>query len=73
MISLPEDDKKWLDDEAARAGVPMTELVRRAVRLLRADSARRRAPFEQLLRDTHGTWRHGDALDYQRRMRDEWS
>ena len=35
VISLPEDDKRWLDEQAATAGVPMTALIREAVKLLR--------------------------------------
>jgi len=72
VISLDEQDKEWLDQRAAQEGVPMTELVRRAVRLLRVHAERDDPPLTELLRRTSRTWRHGDGLAYQRRLRDEW-
>ena len=72
VISLDEQDKDWLDRRAAEEGVPMTALVRRAVQLLRAHADRDDPPLEELLASTRGTWRHGDGLAYQRRLRDEW-
>lgn len=72
VISLDEGDKEWLDQRARQEGVPMTELVRRAVRLLRARLERGELTFEQLLEQTRDTWPAEDGLDYQRRLRDEW-
>ena len=72
VISLPDDDKRWLDRRAAQEGVPMTELIRRAVRLLREHGGAERPPFEELLERTRGTWKHGDGLRYQRKTRREW-
>ena len=71
VIALPKKDKDWLDREAARAGVSMTEMVRRAVALLRAETERQES-FEDLLAATAGTWTQGDGLEYQRRLRAEW-
>ena len=72
MISLNEDDKRWLDAEAARRGVTMTELVRRAVGDLRARANKDQADFGALLDSVACTWEHGDGLEYQRRIRAEW-
>lgn len=72
VISLDEDDKEWLDREAGRLGVPMTELVRRAVGMLRQHAELGSEPLDDLLETTSGSWRHGDGLEYQRRLRDEW-
>ncbi len=72
VISLSEDDKRWLDAEAARQGVTMTELVRRAVGELRESAKEDKADFEALLDSVAGTWEHGDALEYQRKIRAEW-
>jgi hypothetical protein len=71
VISLDEDDKRWLDDEAAREGVAMTEVVRRAVRQLRTE-LEHRSDFEALLAATAGAGTGEDGLDVQRRLRDEW-
>ena len=48
----------------------MTELIRRAVRMLR--SVPEEPTTEELLERTRGVWRSGDGLEYQQRMRDEW-
>ena len=72
VISLPEEDKAWLDAEAARQGVTMTELVRRAVREYRQRAPVGEPTFKELLDELQGTWEHGDAVEYVRRIRDEW-
>lgn len=72
VISLEKDDKDWLDKRASEEGVPMTELIRRAVRLLRAHSQLQRPEWDDLLTRTSGIWKHGDGLEYQERMRGEW-
>jgi len=72
VISLDEDDKRWLDRRAEHEGVPMTELIRRAVRLLRGQTAEEYSSLEELLRATSGSWKHGDGLEHQKRLRDEW-
>ncbi|RME25832.1 MAG: CopG family transcriptional regulator [Deltaproteobacteria bacterium] len=72
VISLDEETKSWLDKKATEEGVPMTELVRRALRLYREASAASEPPDEQLLRATRGLWKRGDGLDYQRKIRGEW-
>jgi hypothetical protein len=72
VISLEDRDKAWLDATAAREGTAATELVRRAVKLLRERELLERQPFTEVLRRTRGIWRHGDGLTYQRHLRDEW-
>lgn len=71
VVSLDKEDKRWLDNEAAREGVPMTEIIRRAVRRLRSDQAAARA-FKQLLKATHGIGSGEDGLVVQKRLRNEW-
>ena len=72
VVSLEDDDKRWLDRRAAREGVSMTELVRQAVRLLRQRLEGRDASFDELLDDTRGIWEAEDGLEYQRRSRNAW-
>ncbi len=71
VISLDEDDKQWLDQRAAQAGISMTELIRRAVRRLREEHERA-AKLETLLGATRGIGSGEDGLVVQRRLRDEW-
>jgi hypothetical protein len=72
VVSLEEKDKRWLDERAAAEGVPMTEMIRRAVRLLREQTRRRQPGLDDLLDQTAGTWKRGDGLKYQEKMRREW-
>jgi hypothetical protein len=69
VIALEPEIKQWLDQKALKEGVPMTELVRRAVRLLQEQE---RSSFDLLLQQSAGTWAHGDGLEYQNKLRSEW-
>lgn len=72
-INLAADDKAWLDREAHRQHLPMTELVRRAVRSYRLREQSRSAPkLAAALARTAGLWRRGDALAWQQCLRGEW-
>ena len=72
VINLEPEQKAWLERQAALRGVPMTELVRQAVRDFRAREDARPS-LEHALQRTAGIWRDGHGLDYQRRIRAEWS
>jgi Arc/MetJ-type ribon-helix-helix transcriptional regulator len=72
VVALDEDDKRWLDRRAQEEGVSMTELIRRAVRLLRGQTPEEYRSLEELLQATSGIWKHGDGLTHQERMRGEW-
>lgn len=73
VISLDPEDKAWLDRAAKAGGTRMTELVRRAIRQYRERSEAHPGQFERLLRETAGTWKHGDGLAYQKRLRRDWN
>ena len=73
IVSLSDEDKAWLDRQARAERVPMTELVRRAVREYRHrhhDGGRGR--LQDLLARTRGCWAQGEGLRYQDAVRDEW-
>ena len=72
VISLDPDDKAWLDRQARRERTPMTRLVRRAIQRLRKESEAHPSRFDLLLRETSGSWKFGDGLAYQRKLRGEW-
>ncbi|MCC6563126.1 MAG: ribbon-helix-helix protein, CopG family [Xanthomonadales bacterium] len=73
LINLDPDDKAWLDREAKRQRLPMTELVRRAVQGYRLrEQSRRKPSLQTALERTAGLWKQGDGLRWQRRLRDEW-
>jgi hypothetical protein len=69
IVSLEERDKAWLDRKARKDGVSQAEIVRNAIRRLRNGDEQ---SFDELLEATRGTWRDGDGLRYQRKLRREW-
>lgn len=48
----------------------MTELVRRAVRLLQEQEKKSVAT---ILEESRGIWTAGDGLEFQNKLRDEWT
>lgn len=73
IISLDPEQKAWLDTQARETGKSMTAIVREALAAYRAQQNRKRKPdLEDLLKQTSGTWKQGDGLAWQRRLRDEW-
>lgn len=73
IVNLEPDDKAWLDQEARRRKLPMTELVRQAVHSYRLrEQSRNRPELADVLQRTAGLWRRGDGLAWQKRLRDEW-
>jgi hypothetical protein len=75
LISLEDEDKRWLDQRAKEEGMTMTQLVRTAVRRYRLQcetSGTAEPSLDQLLRQTAGTWKEGDGLRYQQEVRNEW-
>jgi hypothetical protein len=72
VISLDEESKRWLDQQAREENVSAAELIRTAVRQYRDEKKREALPLNDLLKQTSGMWKAGDALAYQRRLRKEW-
>lgn len=73
LISLDEEDKRWLDEQARLRQVPMTELVREAVKEFRRREERApRSSLQAVLERTAGIGHGEDGLALQERLRREW-
>jgi hypothetical protein len=72
VISLDEESKRWLEQQAKEGNVSTAELIRTAVRKYRDEKRRESLPLKDLLKQTSGIWKAGDGLTYQRRLRKEW-
>ena len=73
IVSFDPSEKAWLDHEAKTKRVPMTEIVRRAVDHYRQTIENQKKPkLAELLKKTAGTWKQGDGLNYQKKLREEW-
>ena len=71
VIEIDPDDKAWLEREARRLNIPVGELLQHAIRKLRVGSESE--SLSGLLERTRGIWKGGDGLQYQRKIRDEWT
>ena len=73
IISLDENDKHWLDHYSEQNKMAMTEVVRVAIKNYRQTvETHPYSELEKLLNKTSGTWRHGDGLKFQIKLRAEW-
>lgn len=73
LINLDPEDKAWLDRESRARNVPMTELVRQAVRAYRVrEESLNRPKLQAALAQTAGILSGNNGLAFQSRLRDEW-
>lgn len=73
LISLEDEEKRWLDRRAKEEGVTMTEIVRKAVKRYRQECEAQGPSYRQLLEQTAGLLSGGeDGLAVQERLRSEW-
>jgi hypothetical protein len=69
LVSLDEQDRVWLERKARQTGASMAEVVRQSIQRMKKSEQK---SFNELLQATKGTWRGGDGLRYQRKIRREW-
>jgi hypothetical protein len=70
IITLPDEDRAWLEEYSKVHGISMAEGIRTALRLLREN--KEKDTYRTLVERTQGIWGQGDWLDYQRRLRADW-
>lgn len=73
LISLPQEDKAWLERRAKEEGVSMAEMVRRAIERFRDEPLAEPLTTRDLLARTAGIRTGEDGLALQKRLRGEWS
>lgn len=72
VVSLDSEDKEWLERKAQEEHVSIAQLIRQAVRRYREECRTDTPSIDQLLQETAGSWKAGDGLIYQHRIREEW-
>ena len=72
IISLPEDEKKWLESYGKQHRISSAEVVRRAIREFRRKEPDR--SLKAVLEETAGAWTsvRGDSRGHVDRLRREW-
>ena len=73
ILSMPPEEKKWLEDFSGRHHLSAAEVIRRALKLYRRQSALP-GRHDDVLNSTHGAWTSvaGGSQAYVDRMRGEW-
>jgi hypothetical protein len=70
-VTIPEQDKLWLETYSRVRSISVAEAVRRGIDRLRKEESPE--TYRSLLENTRGLWKQGDGLEYQKRLREEWS
>lgn len=70
IITLPEEDKIWLEGYSMAYQISFAEAVRRGIKRLRESATA--DTYTMLVENTQGVWKKGDGLKYQRSIRSEW-
>jgi hypothetical protein len=69
MISLPEEERAWVERRAKEEGVSVDEIFRRAIERLRNQSEYQALPTRELVARTAGIRAGEDGLTLQKRLR----
>jgi hypothetical protein len=70
IITLSEEDKRWLESYSNAHQVSLAEAIRQGIRRLK--DAELKETYRVLVKSTKGLWKKGDGLKYQRKIRSEW-
>ena len=70
IITLPEEDKKWLQSYSRAHDISLAEAVRQGVQKLKI--AEQQELYRSLVDSTKGIWKKGNGLEYQENIRSEW-
>lgn len=73
LINIEKSEKQWLMKRAEKENISSAELIRRAIALYRSQNQYSQGKsLNKLLQKTKGTWQHGDGLEHQSKLRNEW-
>ena len=71
IITIPEEDKRWLESYSSLHRVSVAEAIRQGIRRLK--EAELHENYQTLVQNTRGLWEKGDGLTFQNKMRAEWN
>jgi len=70
IITIPDEDKLWLDGYAKVHKISVAEAIRQGVNQLK--QGQRQKTYQKLVKITCGIWKKGEGLAYQKKARIEW-
>jgi hypothetical protein len=71
IITLSEEDKRWLESYSSLHRVSVAEAIRQGIRKLK--EAELFENYQTIVQNSKGLWKKGDGLDYQKAIRAEWN
>lgn len=71
IITISDKDKLWLEAYSKSHGISMAETIRRGISELREKESE--DLYKTMVQETQGIWEEGDGLEYQVKIRSEWS
>jgi hypothetical protein len=71
IITLPDEDKVWLEGYSRTRNISMAEAIRQGIRKLK--ESMQPDNYRNVLNQTKGKWKAGDGLEYQKKIRSEWN
>jgi hypothetical protein len=70
IITIPDEDKLWLDRYAKVHKISVAEAVRQGINLLKKREWQK--DYRRLVESTRGLWKKGNGLEYQQEVCREW-
>jgi len=70
IITLSDEDKKWLRTFSRSQRISLAEGVRRGIAYLKASEGLK--SYRSILEETKGIWKKGEGLSYQQKIRSAW-
>lgn len=71
IITISDKDKSWLEAYSKNHGISMAETIRRGISELREKESENL--YKTMVQETQGIWEACDGLEYQEKIRSEWS
>ena len=71
IITLSEEDKRWLESYSNLHHVSVAEAIRQGIRKLKEMELNEN--YRALVNNSKGLWKKGDGLTYQKKIRAEWN
>jgi hypothetical protein len=71
IITLSEEDKRWLEHYSSLHRVSMAEAIRKGIHKLKEDELIEN--YQTIVQNSKGLWDKGDGLEYQKAIRAEWN
>ncbi len=71
IITISDKDKSWLEAYSKSHDISMAETIPRGILELKEKESENF--YKTMVRETQGIWEEGDGLEYQKKIRSEWS